>query len=640
MIASSAGSWRRVQGELAVRVEVESPSDFTGRLETVLRTTDNPTWQPVDVRNVAWLDVELDLVAHQRAFFDLLYDPVRVLGGYRGIVWRVRDREGAVVASGAAETARVNPGDEALPGALYLTASRGTGRRRAPADAYRVAFRYAPYPTLVVESRDLAVLGPAERRALFDATAFGRTLVVCGETVGLAESIKDALAPEGSVVWRGDDGAEIREVPLVFGVIRYFSGTIDELVGLDETVLKLVELGSTVTPRQLEYHTFPVRLWPYIMSLEDDEEDMRAVQAVWLSILGTALIAVGVTWFLARKHPLLPQPVLVGLVVIVCVAAPVGYQLLAANPIGNVPQDAATVWHDAYGTAQILQVFSQRGGGGGTTPTVVHYRRSSDALWFPMSSGTRWRTVVEPPDRARIESVGLSSSMNQRLGFLGLYSEPVEPAWSGTAAWGPGELSGKLRASRDFESAVLIGFRGTAPLGAVRAGQEIDLSRVDFRFGHDHLSAADLSLIADSWQTRARRGPFAPALSRAHRLQLLTEAEFFIVARDASAPHLVHVQPIRVTSPMADAPPTWLKTLVPSTDLGTGYRLFVPEPIFDSWRTGTQVKAKAVSFTVDGELATSRWNGFRVLEIEPAYRSAGDEDQAYIELRWCGGNWS
>jgi hypothetical protein len=631
---------QRIQGELAVRVEVESPVDFTGRLETVLRSTDDPTWQPVDARNAAWLDVELDLVAHQKAVFDLLYDPVRVLGRYRGIVWRVRDHEGSLVASGFAQTARVDPGDEPLPGALYLTPLKSGGRRLAPADAYRVAFRYAPYRTILVESRTLTALEETQRQALLEATAFGRTLVVCGRADSLAKSIRDALALESSVIWRGEKSAELREAPLVFGVVRQFPGTVDELFELPEATLKLVELDSTVTPTQLEYHTFPVFLWPYIMSLEEEAEDMTAIRAVWPAIFGVALAALVVTWLAARTHPPVPRPVLIGMVVVTCVAAPVGYQLLAANPIGNLSQDGATVWHDAYGATQVRQVFSQRGGGGGTTPTEIHYQRSPSACWFPMSSGTRWRTVVESLDRGRIESVGLSSSMMQRLGFLGLYSEPAQPGWVGTAAWGPGGLSGHIRSSRDFESAVLVGFRGTATLGAVRAGQGLDLSKTDFRFGHDHLTPDDLALIADSWQARAARWGFVQALSRAHRPRVLTETEVLIVARDTSPPHLVHVQPIRVTTPMADAPPTWLKTLVPSTDLGTAYRLFVPETIFDSWRIGTEVRLKGTSFTVGEDLKTSRRDGFRIIEIEPAYRSAGDDDRPFVELRWCGGNWS
>jgi hypothetical protein len=622
-----------------VRVEVEASVDFRGRLETVLRSTDSPTWQPVDARNAAWLDVELDLVADRAETFDLLYDPYRALGGYRGIAWRVRDHDGSLVANGFAQTARLDPVDETLHWALYVTPSKVDGRRRAPVDAYRVAFRYAPYRTVVIASRDLVALDDVQRRALFHATAFGRTLVVCGDTAGLAEPVRDALALEESVIWRGDDGAELREAPLVFGIIRHFPGTLEELIASDEPVRKLVGLASGAHPWQAEYNTYPVFLWRYILSLPDEAEDMLAVRVVFLLILGMALIAVGVSWFAARKHPPLPRRVLVGLVVIVCIAAPLGHQLLVANPVGNISQDAATVWHDAFGTTQIVQAFKEGGGGGGTTPTVIHYRRGSNALWYPLSSGTRWRTVVESSDRERIESIGLSNASNQRLGFIGLYSERIDPAWVGSAAWGEDGLSGRLRAGHDFDAAVLVGFRGSAAIGAVRAGQEIDLQNVDLRIGHDHLSPADLGLIADSWHSRSSMGPFDFTLPFVRLMRILRGTEIFIVARDTSPHHLVHVQPIRMAS-IADAPPICVRTLVPCADLGSTYRLFVPETIFDSWPIGTEIGPAFISFTVDEDLEAPRLNGFRVIDVEPAYRTAGDNDNPYFELRWCGGNWT
>jgi hypothetical protein len=639
---STVGSFsnrRRVQGALAVRIEVSSSVDFTGRLETVLRSTDSPTWQPVDARNAAWLDVELDLAAHQKATFDLLYHPRRLLGQYRSIDWRVRGPDGSVASNGTTQTVQSDPNDEALRWALYLTDVAGAGRRRSPSDAFQAAFKYAPYRTVVIASPDFVELDDTRRRALLDATAFGRALVVCGGTAGFAESIREILASEDSVVWRGDDGSELREVPLVFGVVRTYSGTVDGLIGLPLTVRKLVDFGGTIEPIQSTYNTFPVVLWKYILSLQGESEDTRSAQAISLSILGVALIAVGVTWVSARKHPPPPRAVLVGLVVTVCIAAPVGHLLLAENPVGNVSLDGSTCWHDRGGTAQIRQVFTERGGGGGTAPTEVRYSRSTRALWFPMSLGTRWRTVVSNPDRGRIESIGLSNAGAQCLSLLSLRSEPPAPAWIGSAAWDFGELIGRLRAGRDFESAVLVGFGGTAPLGAVRAGQELDLSEIDFRYGHDHLSPADLSMIADGWQTRTMRGPFDPALSRTHRTRALTQSEFFVFARDASPRQPVHVQPVRLTS-VADAPPYWLTTWVPSTDLGSKYRLFVPDRVFDSWRPGTEVDAASISFTVNEDLETSSWNGFRVIDVELKYRTAGDRDLPVFRLSWCGGNWS
>ncbi len=626
-------------GPLAVRIEVEAALDFVGRLETVLQTTNDPLWQPVNVVEAGWVDIQLDVSQGERSTHDLLFHPQRSLGEFRGISWRLRGIDGAVIGRGFERTRREETEQSGPTWNLLLTPNRGEGRRRPPEQAYRAAFSYAPYRTMVIESSDFAGLDAEQQQALFDATALGRSLVVCGGSAGLPPTIAEALTDNGSLVWRGDDGKELRETAFMFGTVRSFSASLEELIECSEPVRKLVSFDGRLQANQLYFSSFPAWIWPEVVADTEEPDELGVLIWLWLSIAIVAITVLVVLAVVARRQAPLPQRSLLLLIAVVTALPFVCHRVLASNTASDFSDDSTVIWHDVGGAAQLQRVYIEGGGGGGSTPAELRYRRSSRGIWFQISSGTRWRTFVEGSTRERIESVGVGTADRQALAVLGLYSEPSEPAWIGSATWDLDGLGGRLQATGDYEMAVLVGFGGTASLGEVGIGQWIDLGEADFSQGVKNLSPDEIDVIAYKWWADGvfdrYSGSMFPSTYRDLRL---TGSELLLVAREAAPPNVVHVQPIEITS-ITDPPAFYLKAWVPAEDLGGSYRLFIPDRLFTALGVGNKVRTGTpISFKVSDDLQAIRGDGFRILEITKPFRTRGDVGHEYIGLIWARGS--
>ena len=510
-----------------MRVEVSAPEAFRGRLDGEARVAyfwkgqrHEETSVLRALRASAEIDVAAGAVQRTRLWFPLPFI-IESRGDAREVTldWTLRDASGRAVERRREVIAptfwhgRLVTRYPTLPKARERFPPLGLDLVPPPREPPERGGEYS-VSRVVVSASEVVRWSQGARQALFDTAAFG-TMVLLTDASDLTlvpEPLRRALLAPDAVIWRGPDGAEMREVDHVRGILRTTtrSGTAAPFEPWDERD-PLLQLGLSLSPTLPHWQMKLVGPEPKrpskgqgvegkvngpILRADDGgrspaDEWLRGLivrfQLETLVPLAVALGFLVVLWRSSRTARPASRRVLRGVLPALLVAACVGQGIAQLAP-ATVPEDAwLGTYHDAQGTGSIEFAVVLRGGGGrARAPVTVEddprtFVRVSRPWTFDQTPGAFMDSVlvtrtVDGKLRVGLDREGPSAS--RVLVTSRLRVTDADPPLSAALRVEGTQLSGELRASRALSTTMLIHPGGVAWLGPLRAGEAVDLTRV------------------------------------------------------------------------------------------------------------------------------------------------------------------
>lgn len=470
-------------------VEVWSAASFRGVLDAVPRWSTDPAWKEQNVLSGDRTVAEIVLKPNERRSLLLLLPRGRIEfipGLYRSeippkpfaeIVWSLRDDAGRTLVSGRAR-ARGVPEKDVKRRFLHLSVGSNATFARDPDRAFDRPLRYLPYEGVVISGRDFENLSPASRSAILDAVALGRTLVVGPPAGGLGPRLDDLLRRDAALIWRGDRGAEIREVPYLAGLVRTVT------VGLGPALWESDEnpVGSLLTwPALLRpQERSSLEHWRAIFLLDEEgplvKTHVRA-RLLFGGAVAISLVSVGsaALWFASRRRAPLTRPITATFAAGVLLLPVSIYALFVPLRAGNFEGCVEAVYHDPDVGISARFVDGWRGGGGGTLDPGFDFdlvKRGVFSTSRDLKSAA-WPTIqteVGPGSQLRLRPALPGPTASRRLTVhLAAVEDSPSPVRGGLT-WAQGSVSGPLIVDRSLRVALLLHPRWSLSLGSLRAG--------------------------------------------------------------------------------------------------------------------------------------------------------------------------
>ncbi len=368
-------------------------------------------------------------------------------------------------------------------------------------------------PQVVVAAPAVRTWSSSAQQALFDSVALGRVVLLtdAADLTLLPAPLRQALSAPDAVIWRGADGAELREIVHLRGILRTTtrSGAAAPFEPWIETD-PLLQLGLAVVPTELSWELelvgpagrgpdkgrregpghgptlrgadagqSPADAW-----LERQIERFRLETLVPLSV---ALGFLVVMWRASRAERPASRRAIRGVLPALIIALLVAPGIALISPATALEGVWVTSYHDAQGTGSLERTVVVRGGGGRSQPPItvaedpralLQARRlwsldysaevASDAIHATRTADGKQRIAVDRP--------GLSAGRiltTQRM-RISEYAPPLLARLRVEA----GQLVGELRARRALASALLVHPGGAVWLGPLRQGEAVDLAQM------------------------------------------------------------------------------------------------------------------------------------------------------------------